>query len=64
VLICTLTRLAETVGANRIYPALGIPHPLGDPTLPPAEEKQVRKRIVRDALQELKTVKEESFHGN
>ena len=50
-LICTLTRIAETVGANRIIPALGIPHPLGDPKLPASEEKKVRKKLVAQALE-------------
>jgi betaine reductase len=49
-LICTLTRIAETVGANRIVPALGIPHPLGDPKLPAIEEKKARKKLVAQAL--------------
>jgi glycine reductase len=50
VLICTLTRIADTVGANRIIPALGIPHPLGDPRLPAGEEKKTRKNLVAQAL--------------
>ena len=49
-LICTLTSIAETVGANRIYPAKGIPHPLGDPKIPADEEKQLRKRMVAEAI--------------
>lgn len=49
-LICTLTRIADTVGANRIIPALGIPHPLGDPRLSPNEEKKARKELVAQAL--------------
>jgi len=49
-LVCTLTRIGLTVGANRIVPALGIPHPLGDPSLPAIEEKMARKRLVAQAL--------------
>jgi glycine reductase len=49
-LICTLTRIADTVGAHRIIPALGIPHPLGDPRLPLIEEKKARKKLVAQAL--------------
>jgi glycine reductase len=52
-LICTLTRIADTVGANRIIPALGIPHPLGDSRLPPGEEKKARKNLVAQALARL-----------
>ena len=29
--ICTVTPISMTVGANRIVPAIAIPHPLGDP---------------------------------
>jgi glycine reductase len=50
VLICTLTSIATTVGANRIIPALGIPHPLGDPKLSHQEEKSCRRNIVCQAL--------------
>ena len=50
VLICTLTSIAVTVGANRVVPALGIPHPLGDPRLAPAEETSARKNLVAQAL--------------
>jgi betaine reductase len=49
-LICTLTSIAVTVGANRIIPALGIPHPLGDPKLSPQEEKAARKNLVAQAI--------------
>jgi len=43
------------VGANRIVPALGIPHPLGDPSLSPEEEKRKRRSLVEKALQTLIT---------
>ena len=38
------------MGANRIVPALGIPHPLGDPALSPEEEKKKRRILVEKAL--------------
>ena len=36
--ICTVTPISLTVGANRIVPAIAIPHPLGNPALPADEE--------------------------
>lgn len=53
VLICTLTSIALTVGANRIIPALGIPHPLGDPALGAEKEKHKRRVLVEKALNAL-----------
>jgi len=35
--------ISLTVGANRIIPAVAIPHPLGDPTKTPEEEKKIRR---------------------
>ncbi len=52
-LVCTLTSIAESVGANRIVPALGIPHPLGDPRLPGDEEKRLRKERLLEAVRKL-----------
>lgn len=51
--ICTVVPISLTVGANRIVPAIAIPHPLGDPNLSKAEEYKVRKRIVDKALHAL-----------
>ncbi|EJF12536.1 glycine reductase, B domain protein [Oribacterium parvum ACB8] len=42
-----------TVGANRIVPAIAIPHPLGNPSLKPEEEKALRRKIVEKALHAL-----------
>ena len=47
------------VGANRIIPAVGIPYPVGNPGLPKEEELQVRRRIVKKALEALSTDIEE-----
>ena len=44
-----------TVGANRIVPAIAIPHPLGNPVLDKAEEKALRRKIVEKALNALTT---------
>jgi glycine reductase len=51
--ICTVVPISLTVGANRIVPAIAIPHPLGDPNLSEEEEYKVRKRIVDNALHAL-----------
>jgi glycine reductase len=51
--ICTVVPISLTVGANRIVPAIAIPHPLGDPNLSEQEEYKVRKRIVEKALHAL-----------
>lgn len=51
--ICTVTPISLTVGANRIVPAIAIPHPLGNPSLDPKEEHQLRRRIVEKALNAL-----------
>ena len=53
--ICTVTPIALTVGANRIVPAVAIPHPLGDPALTKEEEKALRRKIVEKALKALQT---------
>ena len=44
-----------TVGANRIVPAIAIPHPLGNPALTAEEEKNIRRKILETALQALST---------
>lgn len=53
--ICTVVPISLTVGANRIVPAIAIPHPLGNPALDPAEEKKLRRKIVEKALKALQT---------
>ena len=53
--ICTVTPISMTVGANRIVPAIAIPHPLGNPTLAREEEKKLRRGIVEKALEALTT---------
>ena len=53
--ICTVTPISLTVGANRIVPAIAIPHPLGNPALPADEEKELRRRLVKKALHALET---------
>ncbi len=44
-----------TVGANRIIPAISIPHPLGDPKLTLEDERALRRRLVETAMKALET---------
>ena len=53
--VCTVTPISMTVGANRIVPAIAIPHPLGNPALTPEDEYNLRKKIVNRALEALTT---------
>ena len=53
--ICTVTPISMTVGANRIVPAIAIPHPLGNPALTMEEEKDIRRNILNKALKALET---------
>ena len=53
--ICTIVPISQTVGANRIVPAVAIPHPLGDPAKTPEEEKVIRRAILEKALKVLQT---------
>ena len=53
--ICTVTPISLTVGANRIVPAVAIPHPLGDPAVSPEEEARLRRSLVEKALRALST---------
>ena len=51
--VCTVTPISMTVGANRIVPAVAIPHPLGNPALEADEEKKLRRKLVEKALHAL-----------
>lgn len=53
--LCTVVPISLTIGANRIVPAIGIPHPLGDPNLTEAESKKLRRSLVLRALDALST---------
>ena len=53
--MCTVTPISMTVGANRIVPTIAIPHPLGDPSLDPDEEKALRRGLVEKAINALET---------
>ncbi|EHM09788.1 selenoprotein B, glycine/betaine/sarcosine/D-proline reductase family [Thermanaerovibrio velox DSM 12556] len=53
--VCTIVPISLTVGANRIVPAVAIPHPLGDPNRTREEELDIRRRLVEKALKALQT---------
>lgn len=60
VLICTMVSVARAVGANRVVPGSGIPHPCGNPDLSPEAEERARLSLVEQAVALLATVPE---HG-
>lgn len=53
--VCSIVPISKTVGANRIIPAVAIPHPLGEPTRLPDEEKALRRALVEKALEAITT---------
>jgi len=53
--ICSIVPISLTVGANRIVPAVAIPHPLGDPALPAKEEKRLRRKIIEGSVEAFQT---------
>jgi glycine reductase len=57
--MCTVVPISMTVGANRIVPTVAIPHPLGNPSATPEEEKALRRKLLDKALVALSTPIEE-----
>ena len=53
--VTAMTPVAKAVGSNRIVQARGIVYPLGDAELSANEEKDLRRRIVQQALDALAT---------
>ncbi len=51
--VASIVPISLTVGANRIVPAVAIPHPLGNPELPEDEERKLRLNLVKKALRAL-----------
>jgi len=51
--ICSIVPISKTVGANRIVPAIAIPHPLGDPAKSQSEEWALREALLEKALDAL-----------
>jgi len=45
--------IAKMVGSNRVVLGHGIVHVAGDATLPPDEEKTLRRKLVQEALDAL-----------
>ena len=53
--MASIVPISVSVGANRIIPTVAIPYPLGNPSLSPAEEKVLRRKLVERALAALST---------
>ncbi len=51
--VASIVPISLIVGANRIVPAVAIPHPLGNPQLPTDEERELRLNLVKKALRAL-----------
>ncbi len=51
--VTSVVPIAKMVGSNRIVQGHGIVHVLGDADLPADEEKELRRKIVREALETL-----------
>jgi glycine reductase len=51
--VAVIVSISLTVGANRIVPAVAIPHPLDNPELRGDEERQLHLNLVKKALRAL-----------
>ena len=47
--------IAKMIGSNRVVLGHGIVHVAGDASLPPEEEKSLRKKLVQQALNALES---------
>jgi len=54
-IICTITPIAETVGANRIVRAVAVPYPVGNPTVAQEDERAIRNDVLQKSLSALET---------
>ncbi len=54
-LVSAMFPVAQQVRATRIVKGVSIPHPCGDPSLPPELDAGLRKEIVQTALKALET---------
>jgi glycine reductase complex component B subunit gamma len=59
-LVTAMYPVAEQVGASRIVKAVAIPHPCGDPALPPDLDGALRREIVATGLKALETAVEKT----
>ncbi len=57
--VCTIIPISQTVGANRIVPAVSIPYPCGNPELSKDQEFELRLGLMKKALLALSTEIEE-----
>ena len=53
--LTAMTAIAKNVGAHRIVSGVKLPHPCGDPNLPPETDRALRRQIVQAALGALQT---------
>ena len=51
--VCSIIPISKTVGANRIVPAIAIPHPLGEPSKSATQELAIRTELLEKALRAL-----------
>lgn len=51
--VTSVLPVAKMVGSNRVVQGGGIVHVLGDPDLPPEEEKKLRQSILMQAFEAL-----------
>ena len=54
-IITAMSAMAKQLGANRAVTGTKIPHPCGDPSLPPEADKALRRKIVNCALTALQS---------
>ena len=52
--------VAKMVGSNRTVLGNGIVHVVGDAKMAPAKEKEVRRKLIEQALSALKAVERQS----
>lgn len=53
--VTAMSMMAKQLGANRVVTGTKIPHPMGDPSLPPEADKALRRKIVSCALTALQS---------
>lgn len=59
VLIGAMEFMAKQQGVHRIVRGVGVAHPCGDPKLPPEEDRELRREVIRTALKALQTLVQE-----
>ena len=56
--VTSVLPIAKMVGSNRVVLGHGIVHVTGNASLPPQEERDLRCKLVRQALEDLQLEKE------